>query len=148
VASEIINTGWRVRLGHVHLPRISPEEAGRNLGRIAGEADLTVFAHYATDHAGHGGTMSGAVRALERVDRFLGGILETLPAHAILVAGSDHGNIEELTGRHTSNPAFGLVAGDVIPEHLDSPQAITDIHPLVLRLLQVEISRNQRPLPR
>lgn len=116
VASGITNTAWREHLGHQHVPEIDPEAAGRNLGRIATTHRLTLYAHYATDHAGHRGEMSDAVEALERVDRFLGGVLEELPSGAALLTASDHGNIEDVRGGHTRNPALGLWAGPEPPE--------------------------------
>jgi len=109
VASEIVNDGWRNRLGFRHLPAITPAEAGRNLVAIATSHRLTLFAHYATDLAGHRGGMAGAVEALERVDSFLGGVVSHLPPHGIVLMASDHGNLEELSSGHTRNPALGLV---------------------------------------
>lgn len=109
VASEIVNAGWRRWLGERAAPRITPEEAGGVLAGIAADHDLTFFAHYATDTAGHRGGMAGAIAALERVDRFLAGVLAGLPAGATLVVVSDHGNVEDVRGGHTRNPALGLV---------------------------------------
>lgn len=137
VASEIVNTGWRTRLGHTDLPDVSPETAGRTLARIAAGADLTVFAHYATDLAGHRGGMSGAVRALQLVDCFLAGVLDALPEHTLLVIASDHGNIEDVTGGHTRNPALGLVVGDGAPALAQRLGAITDVAGALLGSLDV-----------
>ena len=111
VASEIVNSGWRVHLGHEELPEVTPAEAGATLARIAADHELTCFAHYATDIAGHRGGMEGAIAALERVDPFLGGYLTAAPRDAVLVVASDHGNIENVTVGHTRNPALGLVVG-------------------------------------
>jgi bisphosphoglycerate-independent phosphoglycerate mutase (AlkP superfamily) len=111
VASEIENGGWRRYLGFMDLPEVTPEEAGRNLGRLAGEHDVTLYAHYATDIAGHRAGMKGSIRSLERVDGFLGGVLQSFPREGGLVVTSDHGNIEEATGGHTRNPALGLFVG-------------------------------------
>ncbi len=140
IASDIVNTGWRTRLGQVHVPDISAEAAGRNLARLTHRAELTFFAHYATDHAGHLGSMGAATGALELVDAFLGGILAELHDDTWLVAGSDHGNIEELTRGHTGNPSLGLLVGCGIHDLDDSmlPRAITDVPGLVLGLLGVE----------
>jgi hypothetical protein len=71
VSSEIVNTAWRTHLGYTGLPDISPREAGKNLARITEGADLTFFAHYGTDHAGHRGRMPGSIRAMERFDCFI-----------------------------------------------------------------------------
>ncbi len=132
VASEITNHGWIERL-HRDLPRIGPEEAGRNLARIAAVHDLTLFAHYTPDYVGHRGTWDEAVAALERVDSFLAGLLDALPEGALLIVASDHGNIEDITREHTTNPALGLVVGQGHEEvrrleHLwDVPRAILEV---------------------
>jgi 2,3-bisphosphoglycerate-independent phosphoglycerate mutase len=116
VASEIVNEGWRKHLGALEVPRIAPEDAGRNLARIARDAQLTFFAHYLTDLAGHRGGMEGAVQALERVDAFLAGVLSGLDSDISLVLASDHGNVEDVSGGHTRNPALGLATGPFLDE--------------------------------
>jgi 2,3-bisphosphoglycerate-independent phosphoglycerate mutase len=111
VASEMVNTGWIARLGFSDLPEVTPEEAGANLARIAAGHDVTLYAHYSTDSAGHRGGMEAGVRALVRVDRFLGGLMEAMPDHLGVLVTSDHGNIEDVRGGHTRNPALGLALG-------------------------------------
>lgn len=130
VASEIVNTGWRKGLGVTAAPDLSPREAGGVLARIVDAHDLTLFAHYDTDLVGHRGGMSGAIAALERVDAFLGGILDGFPRETLLVVASDHGNLEEVGVGHTLNPALGLVAvvgGDGALPPLDGISSIRDI---------------------
>ena len=128
VASEILNTGWRRYLGYEDLPDLGEEDAGRNLGRIAGKVDLTVYAHYATDVAGHRGGMSGAVQSLERVDRFLEGVLETFPPEGALVIASDHGNVEDVRGGHTRNPARGVARGEALERaEVSAPGSIMEV---------------------
>jgi len=135
VASEITNEGWITHLGHTGLPAVTPAEAGRNLAHLAGTARLTVFAHYATDHAGHRGGPEGAVAALERVDAFLGGVLDALPADVLLLITSDHGNIEDLTGGHTLNPALCVLAGAGAASRRLGLRSLLDVTPAVLRWL-------------
>jgi len=135
VSSEILNTAWRTRLGLVHLPVITPKEAGRNLARIAEQARLTFFAHYSTDTAGHKRTMADAVAALERVDAFLGGVVPALSPQTLLVLASDHGNIEDITQGHTLNPTFSLFLGPRAREVAEGIARITDIPGLILRYL-------------
>jgi 2,3-bisphosphoglycerate-independent phosphoglycerate mutase len=132
VASEITNEGWIERLGRTSLPTISPEQAGRNLARIAGAHDLTLFAHYATDHVGHRGSHGEAVVVLERLDRFLGGVLDGLPDRAHLLVASDHGNIEDTGRGHTANPALGLVVG---PHHRQMAERLHDLRDVTPALL-------------
>ncbi len=111
VASEIDNEGWRERLGRRDLPVVTPQQAGATLARITAGHDMTLFAHYSLDYIGHRGGFDEAVAALERVDAFLGGLVEALPPDALLVVAADHGNIEDVRTEHTRNPALGLVAG-------------------------------------
>ncbi|HSH45190.1 MAG TPA: alkaline phosphatase family protein [Longimicrobiales bacterium] len=137
VSSEIVNDGWIQHLGRTSLPRLSPESAGENLSRIAGENDLTLFAHYTTDLVGHRGTPEEAVAAMERVDSFLAGILEVLPDDVLLLVVSDHGNLEDVRCEHTRNPALGLVVGRGHPQVAGRIRDLTDITPAVLDALGV-----------
>ena len=135
LSSEIVNTAWRTRLGYTSLPEITPQEAGRNLARIADQAELTLFAHYGTDYAGHRGRMPGSLRALERVDSLLKGILEALPADTLLVVSSDHGNIEDVSAGHTLNPVFTLLLGPGAENLRQGMTRITDLPGLILTAL-------------
>lgn len=137
VTSELDNEAWRRHLGPPDLPHISVTDAGRNLGRIAGGADLTLYAHYGTDTAGHRGGLEGGVAALERVDRFLAGVVETLPEDVTLLLASDHGNLEDATAQHTRNPALGVAAGPGAASLASSIAAITDVAPALLLHLGV-----------
>ncbi|MBW3533678.1 MAG: alkaline phosphatase family protein [Gemmatimonadetes bacterium] len=136
VSSEIVNDGWRRHLGHLHLPVVTAEAAGRTLAAIAARHRLTLYAHYATDLAGHRGGMEGAVAALERVDAFLGGLMEALPDDVVLVVASDHGNVEDVTGGHTRNPVLGLLAGPGAARRAQELASIQDVAPALLRWLE------------
>jgi 2,3-bisphosphoglycerate-independent phosphoglycerate mutase len=143
VSSEIVNDGWKHHLGHDWLPDVTPREAGSNLGRIAAAHDLTLFAHYTTDTAGHRQDMPAAVEALERVDAFLGGIMHSLPADTVLIAASDHGNIEDVRGGHTRNPALGLLVrsgatADAATPSTALPTDLRHVAPFVLHLLGLD----------
>lgn len=131
IASEIVNDGWRRHLGLRDLPRVDAQDAGRNLARLTREADLTLFAHYQTDTAGHRGGMEGGAAALERVDAFLGGILDEAPGDLLILVASDHGNVEDVTGGHTLNPALGMAVGDGAAA-LSRLERLTDVAPAVL----------------
>lgn len=137
VASEITNDGWRAGLGRMHLPVISARTAGHNLARIAAAHDLTLFAHYATDYAGHRQDMKDAVQALERLDAFIGGVLDEMTDDTLLFVVSDHGNIEDIRTGHTRNPALGLVVGKghaLLARRLAS---LTDVTPTILDVLEL-----------
>ena len=137
VSSEIVNEGWRRHLGFEWIPEVSEIQAGRNLAAIASRHDLTFYAHYATDTAGHRGGMDGAVAALERVDRFLSGLMEALPGEATLLIASDHGNLEDVTAEHTRNPALGVAAGPGSEALSADLGDIRDVAPAILRFLGV-----------
>ena len=134
VASEIVNDGWRTRLGHGQLPDVTAPEAGANLARICRAADLTLYAFYSTDTAGHTQEMGSAVTVLERLDPFLRGLAAELSSDTLLLIASDHGNLEDVRTGHTRNPALGIATGP----GSDRAAALSDIRsvaPLILELL-------------
>jgi hypothetical protein len=135
VSSEILNTAWRTRLGLADLPEITPAEAGLTLARIAAKAELTFFAHYSTDTAGHTRSMEAAVEALERVDAFLAGLIPALPHGTLLVLASDHGNIEDISQGHTRNPTLGILCGPDAGALGAGLSSITEIPRLILGYL-------------
>lgn len=138
VASEILNDLWRTRLEIHDMPLVTPAKAGENLARIAASADLTLFAHYATDTAGHTQSMEGGIAALEKVDAFLSGLLPSLPDDTLLAVASDHGNIEDTSRGHTLNPTFNLLHGPGASTVARGLTAITDLAPALLSFLGVE----------
>lgn len=137
VSSEIVNDGWRRYLNRPDLPAPTPYEAGQTLARIASTADLTFFAHWSTDTAGHRGGMTGGIQALERVDAFLGGVMDSAPTGLELLVVSDHGNLEDVRGGHTRNPALGLWAQvDGTPKSHPPFEDLTGVTPFLLSRLQ------------
>jgi hypothetical protein len=138
IASEITNAGWRERLGRRAVPVITPYQAGRNLARIAANHDLTLFAHYSTDYAGHQKTMDAAVSALRVIDEFIAGILAHRPDDVLMIVASDHGNLEDITTDHTMNPVLGLAVGEGHAEITRAWKSILDVAPSILRTIQVK----------
>jgi hypothetical protein len=136
VASSITNDVWQRHLPD--LPSVSAHCAGENLASICREAELTLFAHYDTDLAGHRRDLQAAVTVLERVDEFLGGLLQALPPDALLVIASDHGNIEDARTGHTTNPVPFIAAGPGSEALVTAVRAITDVTPLLMELLNVD----------
>jgi hypothetical protein len=135
VASSITNERWREHLGS-DVPQVTPDEAARTLARIASQADVTLFAHYDTDYTGHRGALDGAIAALERVDAFLGALADALPPEALLVVGSDHGNVEDVRGGHTLNPVPVLAIGAGREQFLNAGSLI-HLTPMILRSLGI-----------
>jgi hypothetical protein len=138
VSSEIVNDGWRARWPDEDIPSVTAEEAGRVLGRLASGVALTFYAHYSTDTAGHSGSAEESRRALERVDRFLGGVLALLPADHLLLVASDHGNVEELEAGHTLNPALGLLVGPDAAARAGALESLLDPAPALLDWIGVD----------
>jgi hypothetical protein len=136
VVSEITNDGWRAHLD-ADAPVISPARAGRNLAAISAESEVTLFAHYDTDHVGHRKDVGAAVAVLERVDAFLGGLLPALPPDTLLVVASDHGNVEDATTSHTLNPVPVIAAGPGSEFLAGRVRAISDVVPAILHLLNI-----------
>ncbi|HSM35056.1 MAG TPA: alkaline phosphatase family protein [Longimicrobiales bacterium] len=137
VASEITNGGWREHLRRTEVPEIDAAAAGANLAAIAGAHDLTLFAHYSTDTAGHTGDADRAIAALERLDAFLDGLVRGSPADLRIVVASDHGNIEDLSAGHTRHPALGLVLGPGAAAFAGGLRSILDVAPAMLAELGV-----------
>ena len=111
IASEITHTGWREGLGRTDVPEISAAQAGANLAAIANRHELTLFAHYATDGAGHLMDLNAGIDAWQRVDKFLGALVTALADDVLLAVVSDHGNLEDARVQHTRNPALCMLAG-------------------------------------
>ena len=135
VASELTNEGWRERLGRTTVPLIDAAHAGRNLARIAAQHDLTLFAHYTTDYAGHQRDMTAAVAALEALDAFLAGVLAAADDDLLIVLASDHGNIEDVRTGHTRNPALGMVIGSGHAALAAQLRSLMDVTPVILEAL-------------
>ncbi|HLL46788.1 MAG TPA: hypothetical protein VK399_08755, partial [Longimicrobiaceae bacterium] len=91
-----------------------------------------------TDAAGHGEDLAVAVAALERVDAFLGGVVDALPDDALLVVASDHGNVEDVAGGHTLNPVPVIAVGRGRHPFADQVRDLTHVTPALLRLLGIE----------
>jgi len=139
IASEITHNGWRERLGRTDIPAISAEQAGRNLAAIANAHDLTLFAHYSTDSAGHLRDMDAGIAAWQRVDTFIGGLLPALVDDVLVAIVSDHGNLEDVRAQHTRNPALCILSGPGHATLAARLHALTDVAPVLLGVLEVAV---------
>ena len=144
VASSITNEHWHKPLDPP-VPDVTPEEAGHILARIASGAEMTLFAHYDTDYTGHRGALPAAVAALERVDAFLGALVDALPEDALLIVSSDHGNLEDVRAGHTTNP-IPLLAVGAGRQAFAEARSILDVAPGIEKLIGIEAdSRDADP---
>jgi 2,3-bisphosphoglycerate-independent phosphoglycerate mutase len=125
-----------IATGHLgyDLPLVSAVEAGRRLTRLASEYDLVLFETFLPDLAGH--QRLDPEWVLTRLDSFLGAILDHRPPDVTLVVCSDHGNLEDTsTKSHTTNPVPLLACGPGATR-FRSANAITDVAPAILSLLE------------
>jgi hypothetical protein len=121
-----------------HVPATGAAQAGAHLAALAARHDLTLFETFLTDLVGHGRIPLGAGDAVERLDRFLGGLLGALDAGITLVLCSDHGNVEEPEhARHTRNPV-PLIAMGPLADHFAGVRSIVDLTPTVLAAMGIE----------
>jgi 2,3-bisphosphoglycerate-independent phosphoglycerate mutase len=140
VSADITGEGW-ARLGHPSIAAIAEREAGRRLVSLLGEHDFVLFEYWHTDRAGHARNPAQAVEVLERFDRMLEGVLESIDLRsALLLITSDHGNIEDLSVKtHTRHPVPLWVAGlrhaQLMGEIQDRPRPdLTHVTPALLNL--------------
>jgi hypothetical protein len=138
ISADFVRDRWK-EMGHAQVEPVTPHLAGRHCAEIMAEHDLTVFDYWITDHAGHAQEMSKAVTSLERLDAFLGGVVEGTDLRSTLIlAVSDHGNIEDLsTKMHTRNPVPCIALGHGHERCADRIRNLTHVAPCVLELLNI-----------
>lgn len=140
VSADITGAGWK-DLGYPGIPTIDPAEAGRRLVELVSDHDFVLFEYWKTDHAGHSMNFAAAVEALERFDRMLGGIIESMDTRStLLFITSDHGNVEDMsTKTHTRNPVPAILYGcnhESVATQLRSHGAdLTSVTPLLMEYL-------------
>lgn len=121
------------------LPEWTPEQAGRQLVRLARDHDLCLYEYFLTDWMGHRGSFEEAQNVLCLLDRFLAAVLEEMDVeNCSLLITSDHGNIEDKTvRRHTRNPVPTLAWGGLADVLAARPGSLRLDHvaPLVLEYL-------------
>lgn len=135
VASSITTEAWR-RYVDPEAPIVAADEAGRTLARIAAGHDLTIFAHYDTDHAGHTGEIEKAREVVARLDAFLGGLLETMADGTLVLVTSDHGNVEDMSTGHTLNDVPLIAFGPGAEPLTVGARSLLDVAPLILGVLE------------
>lgn len=139
VSADFIRNRWK-EMGHANVEPVTAAEAGRHCAGIIADHDLTVFDYWLTDHAGHRQDMAKAVRVLELLDAFLGGLLDACDLRSTLILGiSDHGNIEDLsTKSHTRNPVPCIAVGHQRERCVERVRSLTHVAPCVLECLNIQ----------
>jgi 2,3-bisphosphoglycerate-independent phosphoglycerate mutase len=113
-----------------------------------GKFALTVVNFANCDMVGHTGNYEAAIKAVEVVDKCVGGVVNAaLAQNGIALVTADHGNAEEMidyeTGltktAHTTNPVeFIYIAGDHETVRLRPEGVLSDIALTILHLLEIE----------
>jgi hypothetical protein len=131
IAALLSNDFWPEP--EVKLPPLTARQAGEQLVKLAQEHALTYFEFWYSDLLGHKQERTETLQALEKLDEFLGGILEHLDlSNSLLLVVSDHGNLEDwTTSKHTLNPAFTLLAGATFQELASRMHSLVDIKPVI-----------------
>jgi arylsulfatase A-like enzyme len=154
-------TGAAMRDRGIDTPRVSPQQAGANLARLAQDHDLVFYESFLPDLAGHGrltvddrpptadsngadrssavsGRRSAVVAQIHAVmatlDGLIGGVLAAMRAEDTLLITSDHGNVESLAApAHTYNPVPLLVVGPGAPAFAEV-ESIAEVADAVMRI--------------
>ncbi len=114
---------------------VAAEEAGRQLARLAGRHDFTLWETFTTDLAGHGRWGWTADEALARLDGLLTGVLAERPQDLTVLLTSDHGNLEDATQPlHTRNPVPLLAVGSEARAFAEL-EALDEVTPCLLACL-------------
>ncbi|MEK7337945.1 MAG: hypothetical protein AABZ75_01070 [candidate division NC10 bacterium] len=134
---ELTNTLLRAQ-GY-DLPLLSPAQAGARLAALAANYDFTMFEFFQTDLCGHAQDFPRALRLLEDLDGFLTGVLDgTDLRRDLVVVGSDHGNLEDLSRKtHTANPVPTMAWGAGAHPFASRIRTIADLAPAILDHLGV-----------
>lgn len=135
ITAEIYQDVWRKRLG-IDLPDIDEYRAAQRLSAAAAEHDFLLYEYYLTDKAGHAMDPVEAAEALNRIDRLLQAVAGVIDfqQHLLLIC-SDHGNVEDLSGKtHTLNPV-PLMAYGIGADEFKSVNTLTEVTPAIINWL-------------
>jgi hypothetical protein len=139
LAADFTGAGWVAQPNFPPAPVYSSEEAGDQLALLSQSYDLTWFEYWPTDYVGHRGTMDEALMLLDTFDSVLGSLARAWDNRQdLIVITSDHGNLEDITGRgHTRNPVPALLIGPSELRHdfATGLKDLTDFTPAVLQTI-------------
>ncbi len=121
------------------VPLITPENGAARLAEISNCNDFCLFEYFLSDLAGHMADLPEAGRVIGILDRFIAALAKEVDSkETMLMVTSDHGNLEDLSGRdHTYNRVPVLLIGDPSLRRFIKPglNDLTDILPAVQRVL-------------
>jgi 2,3-bisphosphoglycerate-independent phosphoglycerate mutase len=132
---------------------LKPEMSAEDVGKTADEKireglyDLIVLNYANPDMVGHTGFMDATVKALETVDKMLGGNVKTvMEAGGVLLITADHGNAEMMWDEetqephtaHTCNPVPCILVGEGFEGKQLRSGSLQDLAPTVLALMGMD----------
>jgi 2,3-bisphosphoglycerate-independent phosphoglycerate mutase len=129
-----------IRSRGVDIPLREPEDAGAILAELGAKQAFTLFEFFQTDKAGHARDSAKAELELEKLERFLNALLDSLDLDSTtLVVTSDHGNVEDLsTKSHTHNAVPTLVFGRDAARLAGRLDRLENFTPAFLHVLAIE----------
>ncbi len=138
VTADLTAEAWRDALHLDVSPRAAPQ-AAQTLVATHEDHLFTLFEYFQTDKVGHRRGDLAPDTLLDRLDRFLGHLLDLLdPARDTLLVTSDHGNVEDTSHtQHTRNPVPLFVRGWAAP-YFDDARDLTDVTPGIVDALRAE----------
>lgn len=140
ISPDWTGRGWVEHLGYADAPIYSPQEAGRQLAKLARGYDFTMFSTWITDEIGHRGTVEQGVEFMETTDQVFAGLLaEWRDEDGLIILTSDHGNMEAIGERgHTRNEIPTIAIGPQRELFGRDFRSLADITPGILRVLGLE----------
>lgn len=125
--------------------RRDPFELGKNIKKISGDHDLTIFEYFLTDKTGHAMNWDQSKWVIEILEAFIDGVLEGLDGEDQLIITSDHGNLEDLSDKvHTTNPVPTFLYGKYSSSMSKKIKALCDIVPAIYEELGIKIELNYK----
>jgi len=138
VAADLTAEAWRDALDLDVAPRAA-SQAAQALVATHRDHLCTLFEYFQTDKVGHGRGDLSPEAIMDRLDQFLGRLLDLLdPARDTLLVTSDHGNVEDPRHtQHTRNPVPLFVRGWAAP-YFEDARDLTDVTPCIVDALRAE----------
>lgn len=133
-------TGEKLKESGYDIKPVSPEKAAQNLYALSRQSDFILFEHFITDIAGHVAELEQAIEVVERLDRFLAGLISVMDFEEdVLLITSDHGNLEDISVHtHTMNRVPFIVLGKKAEGVQVQVLSLVDIMPFVVELFRRE----------
>jgi len=113
---------------------ITPEQGARDLIKIAGQHDFTLFEYFLTDKAGHKCDAEYLFSVLNEFSEFFCSLISFAKNEIAVILTSDHGNCEQIESKqHTLNPVPLFVYGVPLPSS-EKVKSIENIFDYIMSL--------------